>query len=455
MLLLDTPIMGQKTAKLIIYESDVDDDEIPLHVLDDIQANRRFIWWALLFLNGSCLWAYFSCLSAQSYYFSRFANSTTVQFEYLTTPVTTWPMLLAQLVQVIFGLDKKLGMWNRVRIGFSLYTLCAIAILLQDILDASPETGATIVLVAFGVVGLTNSLTEAAFFALSALFPEAAFTNAIQLGNGTSGIINISLHMLLQLLVGGATHHNDDTVHVQKVSFYIFFGIFIGVCVLAVVIFHKLLRIPSVHYLVERNDMETTKRSANRETLLDMWARLGRIARAIALPLASQFLIYVCSLSAFPGLGIASASQLASDPSVTAWYVDGVLLCYNYGDFFGRAWSPKLYPYFSLPSCFTWTVARFVLFLGVLMGLPGNGANPLFVMADAHTLNLIWLLAINFILGLSTGVLSTITFGLGPRLVPQEDRESASAIMCLGLFLGITTGSTLGWQFGRNHWLGA
>ncbi|KDO18671.1 hypothetical protein SPRG_15405, partial [Saprolegnia parasitica CBS 223.65] len=52
-------------------------------------------------------------------------------------------------------------------------------------------------------------------------------------------------------------------------------------------------------------------------------------------------------------------------------------------------------------------------------------------------------------------VLSTITFGLGPRLVAQKDRESAGAIMCLGLFLGISSGATIGWQFGQHHWLGA
>ncbi|KDO30806.1 hypothetical protein SPRG_04707 [Saprolegnia parasitica CBS 223.65] len=451
---MGTPIMEQRSAKLIIYD-DVDED-IPYHILDNIQENRRFIWWALLFLNGSCLWAYYSCLSAQTYYSARFINST-FQFEYLTTPVTTWPMFAGTFVQVIFGLDKKLGLWNRVLIGYSLFMLCALAVILQDVFDADPQTGGAIVLVAFGVVGFTNSLTEAAFYALSALFPEAAFTNAIQLGNGASGIINITFNTLIQLCVGGIKPAPQDTANIQKISFYIFFSVFIVVCFLAVFTFHKLLRIPSVHYLMERNDLETAKRHASRETLLEMWGRLGRITRVIMLPLASQFIIYVCSLTAFPGIGISSGNQLAAlhGASWASWYVNGVLLCYNYGDFFGRVLSPKLYPYFSLESCFTWTLLRWVLFVALLMGLPGNGANPLFCMGDAFGLNVFWQLFINFMLGLSTGVLSTITFGLGPRLVPQDDRESAGAIMCLGLFLGISTGATIGWRFGQNHWLGA
>ncbi|OQS04736.1 Equilibrative Nucleoside Transporter (ENT) Family [Thraustotheca clavata] len=452
-----TPIMEQmeqRNAKLIIYD-DVDED-IPYHILDNIQENRHFIWWALLFLNGSCLWAYYSCLSAQTYYAKRFENST-FNFAYLTTPVTTWPMFAGTFIQVIFGWDKKLGLWNRVLIGYTLFILCALAIILQDVFDASPQTGGMIVLSAFGVVGFTNSLTEAAFYALSALFPEAAFTNAIQLGNGTSGIINISLNTLIQLFVGGINPLPRDTDNIQKVSFYIFFSIFVVVCFLAVFTFHKLLRIPSVHYLMERNDLETAMRAYNRETLQEHWARLGNITRVVLLPLASQFIIYTCSLTAFPGIGISSGMQLAqaSHASWGTWYVNGVLLSYNYGDFFGRVLSPKLYPFFSLQSCFTWTLSRCVLIIALLMGLPGGGNNPLYCFGHASAFNQFWQLFINLLLGLTTGVLSTITFGLGPRLVPQEDRESAGAIMCLGLFLGISVGSTIGWQFGSNHWFGA
>ncbi|OQR92209.1 Equilibrative Nucleoside Transporter (ENT) Family [Achlya hypogyna] len=451
---MTTPIMEPKSAKIIIYDDVLDAEEIPSHVLANIQENRKFIWWALLFLNGSCLWAYYSCLSAQTYYAARFAN-TTLQFGYLTTPVITWPMFIGHLVQVLFGLDKQLGLLHRVRLGYSLFILCAIAIVLQDVLDIAPSTGGVIVLVAFGTVGFTNSLTEAAFYALSALFPEAAFTNAIQLGNGTSGVINITLNTLIQLMVGGSVPAPDTTATIQRVSFYIFFSVFIAVCFMAVVVYHKLLRIPAVHYLMQRNDLETAKRHANRESLVEIWMRLGRITRVIWLPLVSQIFIFTCSLVAFPGIGIASGYQLAGDASWGNWYVNGVLLSYNYGDFVGRVLSPKLYPFFSLESCFTWTILRWGLFVCLLLGLPGDGRNPLFIMAGAHGFNIFWQLFVNFVLGLSTGVLSTITFGLGPRLVHQEDRESAGAIMCLGLFLGICIGATFGLQFGEHHWLGA
>ncbi|KDO24374.1 hypothetical protein SPRG_10452 [Saprolegnia parasitica CBS 223.65] len=425
---------------------------LPTHVLESLDAHKRFLWWALLFLNASCLWAYYTCLSAQNYYQSRFA-STSFNFAYLTTPVSTWPMFAGHLVQILFGLDKKLGLWRRVCLGYSLYALCAIAILLQDILDASPNTGAIVVLVAFGVVGLTNSLAEAALYGLSALFPDATLTNAVQLGNGTSGFLNVTISTLIQLCVGGWHPLASETASIQKVSFYIFFSILIVVCGVAVGVFRKVLSLPCVMYLMAANDDATSAREA--EPLRVMWGRLGRIAVVVAVPFACQFVIFLCSLTAFPGIGISSGFQLAGAATWGGWYVNGVLLSYNYGDFFGRLLAPSLYKYLTLRTCLAWSIGRWGLFVCLLLGLPGGGQNPLFCMGAAHAFNIFWQLFINFALGMTTGILSTITIGLGPRLVAQEDRESAGAILVLGLFLGISSGATLGWQFGQNHWLGA
>ncbi|KDO18673.1 hypothetical protein SPRG_15407 [Saprolegnia parasitica CBS 223.65] len=449
---MDSP---PKDAKFVaVNDSEATKDELPTHVVEALTTHGRFLWWSLLFLNASCLWAYYTCLSAQNYYQSRFA-STSFNFAFLTTPVSTWPMFVGHLFQVVFGLDKKLGMWTRVRLGYAIYVLCALAIILQDACDATPETGAIVVLVAFGLVGFTNSLAEAALYALSSLFPDAAFTNAIQLGNGTSGFINVTLSTLIQLCVGGLEPAPADTTQIQKVSFYIFFSVLIVVCFVAVYLFYQLLQLPAVAYLMELNDAETARRQASHESFPVMWARLWRIATTIAVPVACQFLIFLCSLTAFPGIGISSGFQLAGPATWGGWYINGVLLSYNYGDFAGRILAPLLYKYFSLTSCFLWSIARWGLFVLLLLGLPGGGLNPLYCMASAHEFNIFWQLFVNFLLGLSTGVLSTITFGLGPRLVAQKDRESAGAIMCLGLFLGISSGATIGWQFGQHHWLGA
>ncbi|EQC35306.1 hypothetical protein SDRG_07017 [Saprolegnia diclina VS20] len=444
-----------KDANLLsVNDAETTKDELPAHVVEALATHRRFLWWSFLFLEASCLWGYYTFLSAQNYYQSRFA-STSFNFAFLTTPVSTWPLFVGHFFQVVFGLDKKLGMWTRVCLGYAICILCALAIILQDTCDATPETGATIVLMSFGLVGLTNVLAEAALYALSSLFPDAAFTNAMMLGNGTSGVINVTLSTLFQLCIGGLDPAPADTAQIQKISFYIFFSVLIVVCVMAVCLFYNLLQLPAVACLMELNDAETARRQALRESFPVMWARLWRIATTIAVPVACQFLIFLCSLTAFPGIGISSGFQLAGAATWGGWYINGFLLSYNYGDFAGRLLAPFVYKYFTLASCLLWSIVRWGLFVLLLLGLPGGGLNPLYCMASAHDFNVFWQLFVNYLLGLSTGVLSTISFGLGPRLVAQEDRESAGAIMCLGLFLGISSGATIGWQVGEHHWLGA
>ncbi|KAF0715834.1 hypothetical protein As57867_003143, partial [Aphanomyces stellatus] len=232
---LQTPI-DDKNASVALNNFEGD---IPQTVLDSINENRRFIWWSLVFLNGSVLWAYYSCLSAQNYYEARFKEAD-FNFAYLTTPASTWPMFVGHGLQLIMGWDKKLGMWNRVMIGYVLFIVCALIILLQQAFDTSANTGATLVLISFGMVGATNTLTEAAFYALSALFPDSSFTTAIQIGNGTSGVINITLNTIIRLLVGGTNPAKDDAQRINSVSFYIFFSVLIVVCLVAMYLFTRL-----------------------------------------------------------------------------------------------------------------------------------------------------------------------------------------------------------------------
>ncbi|ETV70646.1 hypothetical protein H257_13761 [Aphanomyces astaci] len=438
------------------------DGEIPQHVLDDIHDHRRFIWWSLLFLNGSVLWAYYSGLSAQDYYAAKF-SAADFNFAYLTTPVSTWPMFVGHALQLFFGWDKKINMWTRVMVGYVLFIGCALIILAQEAFNTSPSTGATLVLLSLGMIGAINTLTESAFYALSALFPDSSFTTAIQIGNGASGVINITLSTIIRLLVGGTSPAPEDKAPINSVSFYIFFSILIVVCVVAMYLFTRLIKVDGVKYLLERNDAETRRRAANSETLGNHLARLWRITTVIMLPFVAQFIIFLVSLTVFPGIGCSSGFQYAAGASWANWYcAPGIIATYNYGDFFGRLLAPLLLTRIDLKWCFGLTWLRWAFLVLLLIGLPGadpvtfaSPTNSLFVFQDARAFGQFWQLFLNVLIGLTNGILSTITFALGPRLVPQEDRESAGALMVLALFFGISSGATVGWQFGSNHWFGA
>ncbi|GLE08556.1 hypothetical protein PINS_up019803 [Pythium insidiosum] len=67
----------------------------------------------------------------------------------------------------------------------------------------------------------------------------------------------------------------------------------------------------------------------------------------------------------------------------------------------------------------------------------------------APTAPLVYGLGVNFVVGLSGGVLATVTMGSAPLMVSVEDREAASAVMVLFMFLGVALGATSGFLI--NH----
>ncbi|KAF0691960.1 hypothetical protein As57867_016808, partial [Aphanomyces stellatus] len=180
-------------------------------------------------------------------------------------------------------------------------------------------------------------------------------------------------------------------------------------------------------------------------------------------PFVAQFIIFLCSLTVFPGIGCSSGFQYAAGASWANWYCSpGVIATYNYGDFFGRLLAPILLTRIDLKWCFGLSWLRWAFLILLLIGMPGSDpvtfaspTNSLFAFGNAAGFGQFWQLFMYVLVGLTNGVLSTITFALGPRLVAQEDRESAGAIMVLALFFGICSGATVGWQFGANHWFGA
>ncbi|RHY84049.1 hypothetical protein DYB37_006096 [Aphanomyces astaci] len=453
-----TPVdLKHDDAKLASSE-----EAIPQHVLDDIALHHGFIWWSMLFLNGSVLWAFYSCLSVQNYYEAKF-KAANFNFAYLTTPVSTWPMFVGHALQLFFGWDKKMDMWHRVIVGFSLFVACALVILAQEAFDTHPTTGATLVFLSFGLMGAINTLTESVFYALSALFPDSSFTTAILIGDGASGVLTITLNTIIRLLVGGTNPAPADIVRINSVSFYIFFSVLIVVCVIAMVVFTRLLKLDGIQYLVLHNKAETARRHASDERIGDHLGRLWRISQVIALPMVSQFVVFAVSLTVFPGIGCSSGYQYAAGASWAAWYCSpGIIATYNYGDCAGCVVAPLLLTRLDLKWCFRLTWLRWVFLLLLLIGLPGANpvtfagpTNSLFAFDGARAFGQFWQLFLNVWIGLTNGILSTITFALGPRLVAQEDRESAGALMVLALYFGICSGSTISWQFGANHWFGA
>ncbi|EQC35310.1 hypothetical protein SDRG_07021 [Saprolegnia diclina VS20] len=422
--------------------------EIPQSILDQIQENRVVIYSSLLFLEGSVMWAFYSCLTAQDYYKSAFPD---VKFAFLTTPVLTWPLTIGHLVQMWFGLDRSLGNMKRVLLGYTIFGLASVLIIVQGYLDMSQTNGATMVLICFGFVGAAHSLTEPAYYNVAALFPDAHFTNAIQVGNVTAGVLNVVLAALIHLCVGGV--HDSDPAGSVKISFFIFMALLLLVAIGAVLVYRHLERIPCVRYLLDRATSDHLKHGD--VSLPTLWAKFVRVGRVIVVPMLAQFMLFFCSMSLYPGIGIASTVQ-ATDiitSSSGPWVISpGVTTPFNVGDLIGRLASTNLVAgYFSMRTCLIASLLRWLCLPLLLLTLLSSS---LYAFGDAHWSAYAFVLVLYFLMGVTGGLFSTITIGKAPLFVPQEDREAAAALMVMALFLGLSSGSTLGWGMSNDHWFG-
>ncbi|OQR90794.1 Equilibrative Nucleoside Transporter (ENT) Family [Achlya hypogyna] len=422
-------------------------DAIPQPILDEIHEHKRLICWSLFLLEGSAMWAYYSCLSAQDYYRESFPN---VEFAFLTTPILTWPLTIGHLVQMWFGLDKSVGTRRvRVVLGYLLFAASAVAIVAQDYLLLGEAQGAAMVLMCFGIVGIAHSLVEPAYYAIAALFPDADVTNAIQLGNVSAGVFNVVASTIIRMLVGGMDLR--DGQRSVQLAFYIFMGLLLLVCVAAFAIYCRLESLHCVQYLLDRADADHVKHGD--PPVQALWAKFLRVAKQIPCPMLAQFMLFFCSLSLFPGIGCSSGAHvLAPSSAAMAWFcTPGIVGAFNVGDFFGRlACTQRVYAYVSLRACVVLAFVRWLWLPLLLLGMASS--STMYAFAAVPALGLWWQVGWNFVLGFTGGLFSTITMGLAPRLVRQEDREAASALMVMCLFLGLSLGSTFGWLLGNDHW---
>ncbi|RHX97850.1 hypothetical protein DYB26_006145 [Aphanomyces astaci] len=439
-----TPVNIKDVDALDKFETE--SEEIPQAVLDELKAKYNWIYYAFFFLDGAVMWAYFSCLSAQDFYATKYPS---VKFSFLTTMFLTWPLSLGYVIQMWGGLDHALGHRLRMIIGFSLIAATGVVIIIHDWFDLSETTGAYLCLSMFAVSGAAHSVSEPVLYIIAGLFPDEKFTNAVQIGDSMAGCVNVVAATIIRLIVGGYKSESGSTA--VNVSFYLFMGLLVLVSFLAIYIHEKLSNIPAVKYLLDRADRDHKKKAL--VSLRELWSNYFRVAKLIAVPLVAQYMMFFCTLTLFPGIGCTSSMHVIDPKSnAIAWYCSpGIIASFSFGDLAGRylcnikgVWS-----FFSAKSIFVISFARWVWLPLLLMGLY---ASPLYAFIHAQTFGLFWQIIMYFLFGITGGMFATVTIGMAPLMVSQADRQAASALMVMALYLGLSTGSTFGYAIGNNHY---
>lgn len=382
---------------------------------EDLKVHHNGIYWRLLFLNLVVLWAYQSLISAQNYYIKFFPND---HIDFWGTVAAGSSMFCLHIIQLVFHL-YKLGFTKRVVPGYIGYII--IAILVMSIQNK------ILLIMSFAIVGALNTFTESPIYGIAGLFLTGSFTQAVQVGNGLAGFLNVLCNTIIRGLVIAAHSQIDN----DKLSFYIFMSVLIVLCFLALYAFYRLINLPPVKIRIDQQ-MASFTRSRSEDVMelnhigneLSFW----RLTRILKVHLFVQFYVLFISLLLWPGIpcGVTLYGWFGTGGK-NWWCSPFIIATFNFGDLIGRTIAVKIHHYFSKETLLASALARTVL---------------IFIIFYRHSINNILLLCLITFMGMTNGLLATVTFMVRPpAIVGVNNCERAAYLMTAALYFGIAAGS--------------
>lgn len=157
---------------------------------------------------------------------------------------------------------------------------------------------------------------------------------------------------------------------------------------------------------------------------------IWRVGRRIRLPAFGVILIYIVTLSIFPGfIGEDLESKLLRD-----WYPVLLITVYNVSDFVGKSLTAVYVPKSIKKAAWACTgrLVFYPLFAACLHG-------PKRLKTEVPVL------VLTSMLGFTNGYLTSVIMILAPKTVPVTEGEIAAIVMILSLGIGLVGGSVLGW----------
>lgn len=382
---------------------------------EDYLLNRRGIYYRLLFLNLVILWAYQSLISAQNYYSK---NYPTYHLDFWGTVSAGSTMFCCHLLQLYFGVYKY-GFTKRVIPGYLGYIV--ISILVMSIKDPY------LLIVSFGLVGGLNTMTESPVYGIAGLFSTGIFTQAVQVGNGLAGFLNVMSNTIIRLIVD-AVHSSVDE---DQLSFYLFMSLLVILCCLSIWQYFSLIKIPSVaRRLNEQKENFSSPvlpvGGPDKPVQLSFWA----LSQILKVHLFVQFYVLFVSLFLWPGIPCGARTTGWFHENKSRWWCSPFIVgTFNLGDLFGRTIASRVHRFFSSRTCLICALARTAF---------------IFIVFYRNEMDNVLLLVLILLLGTTNGLLATVTFMVRPpSIVGVENCERAAYLMTAALYGGIAGGSIL------------
>ena len=384
---------------------------------DDVKIHHNGIYWRLLFLNLVVLWAYQSLISAQNYYIKFFPLD---HLDFWGTVSAGSSMFVIHILQLYFGF-YKFGFTKRVVPGFLGYVIISALVMAFK--------NKIILIFAFASVGALNTFTESPIYGIAGLFTTGAFTQAVQVGNGLAGVLNVSANTIIRLIVL-LVHSTTDN---DQLSFYIFMSVLVVLCFLSIYVYYSLIRIPPVSIRISQQMVSFQQRERfnnineyNPPAIREL--SFLELAKILKIHMFVQFYVLFISLLLWPGIpcGVTHNGWFSNTGKVW-WCSPFVIATFNLGDLIGRTLAIKVHQYFSSTTCLVSALVR-TLFIIIIF--------------YRHSIDNILLLCLITLMGMTNGLLATVTFMVRPNsIIGVNNCERAAYLMTAALYFGIAAGS--------------
>ena len=308
------------------------------------------------------------------------------------------------------------------------------------------------------LINIASSVFQGGVFAIASRFPEA-YRQAIMSGQGLGGLIAASSNLASLLAIGGPEHLNRQQLAKGAVSYFVAAML---VTALSMCGYLYMYRLEFVRYFPQRAEMRRRHRDG-------FFSNLWKVLKGMWHMALSTFLVFLVSLSIYPGLGakIKSVRELpttcndtqpsngtgqyrfndsfdnntVSDPGLEAWvctYFQPVVcfLMFNFTSFIGRTTPARLRKpgprYLLVP-----VIMRFTL-IGLYAFCKYSVDHKPYFNSDIAPMVLM------AVTGFTNGYFNALAFIYAPTLVDENDVETAGALMAASEGLSSLAGVSLG-----------
>ncbi|KAJ6296344.1 hypothetical protein OIU76_027112 [Salix suchowensis] len=316
------------------------------------------------------------------------------------------------------GWSKQLSYRLRMTMGFCMFI---VSLMVAPLIDWSSSgsgpkglsNGAYGVTVASVVVcGLADGLIGGSLIGAAGKLPKQ-YMQAVFAGTASSGV----LISILRIITKASLPQNPQGLRTSAHFYFIVSAVLLLCCTLSCNLLQK-LPVMEQHYKLAPDDSVFPKQK--------FWA----VAREIRWPAFGVLMIYIVTLSIFPGF----IAEDLSSRSLKDWYPVLLITIYNVADLTGKSLT-AIYVLKSIKRA-TWCCLLRLVFYPLFAACL-NGPKWLKTEVPVAILT--------FMLGVTNGYLTSVLMILTPKSVSVSEAEFSAIAMVVFLGIGLVGGSVIGW----------